>query len=253
MANNFVWYELATSDPEAAADFYKYVVGWGARDSGITDFRYTLFLADEVPVAGLLAISAEARAAGARPGWLGYVEVDDVDADAARATKAGGKVHHAPTDIQGVGRFAVLADPQGAVFALFRASTPSPSPALMKKGHIGWHELHAADAPRALEFYFGLVAWEKSDALNLGPIGVYQLFNAGGPAIGGIFTKPPQEPASPYWLYYFTVPDIDEAAARIQENGGKVIFGPHEVPGGAWIVRGLDPQGAAFALVAPPK
>lgn len=250
---NFVWYELMTSDSPSAEDFYKHVVGWGARDAGMPKLRYTLFTAGTAPVAGSMALSPEAAAAGVRPGWLGYVSVADVDADVARVEQAGGKIHHAPADIPNVGRFAVVADPQGAVFALFTTSIPSQSGAQMTPGHIGWHELHAADGGRAFEFYSSLFGWKKGDALNLGPIGVYQLFNAGGPAIGGIFTKPPQEPASPYWLYYFTVPDIDEAAARIQENGGKVIFGPHEVPGGAWIVRGLDPQGAAFALVAPPK
>jgi predicted enzyme related to lactoylglutathione lyase len=252
MPDNFVWYELMTSDPKAAEDFYKYVVGWSARDAGMPNFPYTLFSAGDELIAGMMALSKEACEAGVRPAWLGYVGVDDVDGFAQRATRAGAKIHHGPEDIPGVGRFAVLADPQGAVFALFKASTPSPSPALMKPGHIGWHELHASDGARAFEFYSGLLGWGKGEAMNMGPIGIYQLFNAGGPAIGGMFTKPPHEP-TPHWLYYFSVPAIEDAVARVKEKSGKVTNGPTEVPGGAFIIHGLDPQGAMFALVAPPK
>jgi uncharacterized protein len=252
MSGKFVWYELMTSDLAAAEDFYEHVVGWGARDADMPNLRYTLFTADAVPVAGLMALSTEARAAGVRPAWLGYVSVGDVDADVARVGQAGGKVHHAPTDIPGVGRFAVLADPQGAAFALFKPSGQGEPPAQMMPGHVGWHELHAADRERAFDFYSGLLGWEKSDAMDMGPMGIYQLFNTGGLAIGGIFTKPAQEPM-PYWLYYFTVPDIDQAAARVKAKGGTVVNGPREVPGGAFTIQGLDPQGASFALVAPPK
>lgn len=252
MSHNFVWYELMTTDPAAAEDFYKHVVGWGARDSSLPNLRYTLFSAGPAPVAGMMALTKDACEAGVRPGWLGYIGVDDVDAAKERATRAGAIVHHQPTDIPGVGRFAVLGDPQGAVFALFKPATPSEPPAPMKPGHIGWHEFHAADGAQAFAFYSGLFGWEKGDAVNMGPMGVYQIFNVGGRGIGGIFTKPPHEP-SPYWLYYFTVPAIEDAAARVREKNGKVINGPTEVPGGAFIINGLDPQGAIFALVAPPK
>jgi uncharacterized protein len=247
-AMKFVWYELMTSDPAVAEDFYSHIVGWGARDAGMPNLHYTLFTAGTAPVAGLMALPS----AGARPGWVGYVGVSDVDADLERIRQAGGAVHHAPQDIPGVGRFTVVADPQGAVFAIFAASMPSRPAPPMTPGHINWHELHAADGAAAFEFYSPLFGWKKSDAIELGPIGVYQLFNTGGPAIGAIFTKPPAEPA-PYWLYYFTVPDIEIAVGRIKEKRGKVIHGPQEVPGGLFTVQGVDPQGATFALVARPK
>jgi uncharacterized protein len=249
---SFVWYELMTSDSQSAEDFYKHVVGWGARDAGMPKLRYTLFTAGTAPVAGCMALSPEAVAAGGRPGWLGYVGVADVDADVARVKQAGGKVHHAPADIPGVGRFAVVADPQGAVFALFTTSIQGQSSAQMTPGHIGWHELHAADAAQAFEFYSHLFGWKKGEAINMGPMGTYQIFNAGGPGIGGMFTKPPHEP-SPYWLYYFSVQGIEGAMARVKEKDGKVVNGPMEVPGGSFIIHGIDPQGAMFALVGPPK
>lgn len=249
MAGNFVWYELMTSDPRAAQDFYQHVVGWSAKDAGLANLPYWLFSAEATPVAGLMALPAEASAA--RPGWLGYVGVDDVDAEVERVKRMGGKVHHAAQDIPGVGRFAVLADPQGAAFALFKASEAGPSPAPMKPGHVGWHELHAADAAQAFEFYSHLFGWQKNEALDMGPAGTYQLFGQSGMSMGGMFTKPPHESFA-YWLFYFTVASIHEAVTRVKEKGGKVINGPMQVPGGAFIINGLDPQGAVFALVAPP-
>src|SRR5258708_12926854 len=123
---SFVWYELMTTDAAAAETFYKSVIGWNAQDAGYLDFRYTLLSVGETQVAGLMTLPKEASNAGAKPGWMGYVAVDDVDDYAARFTKAGGTVHRAPADIPRVGRFAVVADPQGAVIVLFKATGPSP-------------------------------------------------------------------------------------------------------------------------------
>ena len=116
----FVWYELMTTDASAAEKFYKDVVGWKAQDMSQGDMKYTGLLAAGMPVAGLMTLPKDACAAGAKPGWTGYIGVDDVDATAARVTKAGGKIHVPPTDIPNVGRFAMMADPQGAVFCLFK-------------------------------------------------------------------------------------------------------------------------------------
>lgn len=252
MAGNFVWYELLTSDPAAAENFYRDVVGWGARDAEIPDMRYTLFTNGAAPVAGMMQLPPMAREAGVRPDWIGYISVDDVDAFVRRIQQAGGKLDHGPEDIHDIGRFAVVADPQGASFALFKAKTDGPAPVQNTPGGIGWHELHAADWPSAFAFYSALFGWEKADAVDMGPMGTYQLFGKGGPSIGGIFNKPANEPV-PYWLYYFNVAAIDAAGTRVKDKGGRVTNGPHQVPGGSWIIHCLDPQGAIFALVAPAK
>jgi predicted enzyme related to lactoylglutathione lyase len=253
MPGKFVWYELMTTDVAAAEGFYKHVIGWGARDAKISGLRYTLFSIGTTPVAGLMALPAEAGAAGARPGWNGYVSCDDVDAYAERVKQAGGKIHHGPQDIPDVGRFAMVADPQGAVFALFKGGMDeSQMPAQNTPGGVGWHELHAADREKAFAFYAALFGWKKTDAMDMGAMGVYQMFGLGESSMGGMFNKPPAEPA-PYWLFYFNVPAIEAAMARVKEKGGQVINGPHQVPGGSWIIQGLDPQGAMFALVAPAK
>ena len=248
---SFVWYELVTADAAAAETFYKSVIGWNAQDAGYPDFRYTLLSAGDTQVAGLMTLPQEARDAGAKPGWMGYVAVDDVDDDATRFTKAGGMMHRAPADIPGVGRFAIVADPQGAIIVLFKGTGTSPPAPTNAPGHAGWRELLATDGAAAFAFYSQMFGWTKGDAVAIGPMGTYQLFktSAGGDAIGGIMTKPPQVPA-PFWIYYFQVDGIAAAVARSNAAGGTVINGPMEVPGGSWIVQVLDPQGAMFALVS---
>jgi predicted enzyme related to lactoylglutathione lyase len=252
-ASPFVWYELMTSDAAAAEAFYRSVVGWKTADAGMPGMKYTLLSAGEMAVAGLMDLPAEARAAGARPGWLGYIAVDDVDARLAQVLQAGGAAHHPAQDIPGVGRFATVADPQGAVFCLFKGSSDQqpPQPATGTPGTVGWHELYAGDLGRAWPFYAGLFGWTKDEAIDMCEMGVYQLFAgaAGSPAVGGMMTRPPQVPM-PCWLYYVNVEAIDAAAARVTAAGGQVVSGPMEVPGGSWIVQCLDPQGAMFALVA---
>jgi predicted enzyme related to lactoylglutathione lyase len=199
-----------------------------------------------------MALPESATQAGARPGWIGYVAVEDVDASALQATKAGGRVYHAATDIPGVGRFAVVGDPQGAVLALFKgASEAEPEPAPQgTPGHAGWRELHATDREAAFAFYAELFGWTKGEALDMGPMGLYQLFAAGGEVLGGMMTKPETAPM-PFWLYYFNVAGIDAAAGRLQAAGGQILIGPMELPGGGFILQCLDPQGALFALVGP--
>jgi predicted enzyme related to lactoylglutathione lyase len=227
----FVWYELMTTDPAAAAAFYCKVVGWTAADSTMPGM-------------------------GATPGWEGYIAVADVDAAAARIIAAGGKVHHPPDDIPGIGRFAVVADPHGATFTLFRGAPGDEAPTgePSASGHVGWHELHAGDGAAAFAFYAGQFGWEKHEAMDMGPAGSYQMFGVAGSAkdnsLGGMMTKMPETPR-PHWLYYINVDAIDAAVERINGAGGKVVNGPMEVPGGSWIVNALDPQGALFALVAP--
>ncbi len=252
---SFVWYEYMAADAKAAADFYVAVVGWAAGDAGMADFPYTLLSAGPTMVAGLMTLPEEARKMGARPGWVGYIGVPDVDAYATKFSAAGGQIYRAPADIPGVGRFAVVADPHGAAFAIFKgepAEDPRPPLAPDALGNVGWRELRAGDLDSAFAFYSGLFGWKKTQAMDMGPMGTYQVFAIEGGQGGGMMTKPADTPA-PYWLYYFNVDAIDAAVERIKSAGGEVVAGPHEVPGGGWVARGLDPQGAIFALLAPKR
>ena len=252
LQGSFVWHELMTSDTKAAETYYKAVMGWEAADSGMAGIvDYTLFSAGEFRVGGLMTLPEDAKAMGARPGWIGYIATSDVDATAEEVKKAGGKIYRAPDDIPGVGRFAVCADPQGAVFCLFKgAGEAPPMPAMDTPGVIAWNELHAVDGPSAFDFYSSLFGWRKGEGMDMGPLGVYQIYGKGDRDFGGIMTKMPESPM-PHWLYYVNVANIDAAGERITTNGGQVLNGPMEVPGGMWIIQGLDPQGAMFAVVGP--
>ena len=249
--DRFIWYDLMTTDDAAAKKFYASVVGWSMAVSPLTDRGYTVLSAGDTPVGGLMNLPDIALKAGAQPGWLGYIAAEDVDAMAARVTAAGGTLHRAAEDIPGVGRFAVAADPQGAAFVLFRGTGTMPPPLPdASPGCIGWHELRAADAAAAFDFYASLFGWTKADAIDMGPMGVYQLFAIGGTVVGGMMTRVASA-VPPHWMYYINVADINAAAAQVKAAGGQVLHGPMPVPGGSWILQGLDPQGAHFALTAP--
>jgi hypothetical protein len=238
-----------TSDAEGAKAFYAEVMGWGRKDASIPGLAYTLFTAGKASVSGLLQLPEDARDMGVRPSWTGYVGVDDVDATVNRVEQLGGAVYVPPTDIPNVSRFSVVADPQTATLALLKWLNPGHyEPAeLDALGHVGWHELLAADWEKAWPFYAGLFDWQKAFA-DTGMRDTYQLFAVGGQTIGGMFTKPPTV-AVPFWLYYFNTGDIDAAAKRVTAGSGQILNGPVEAPSGSWVVQCTDPQGAIFALV----
>jgi len=253
-ASRFVWYELMTSDAAAAAKFYATVVGWKAEDSGLPGMDYTLMKVGEAQVAGMMGTPPELQAINAPSTWSGYIAVDDVDATQARVLQLGGKLLRPADDIPEVGRFAVVADPQGGAFMLFKPqrSDPPPMPPAEAPGTTGWHELRAMDGPAVWSFYATLFGWTKGEGLPMGPLGVYQLFEIDGVPSGAIMTKEPDQPA-PGWRYYFRVDAIDAAAERVRRLGGAVTMGPHQVPGGNWVLHGRDPQGAVFALMSMTK
>jgi len=244
----FVWYELMTTDMKAARTFYAKVIGWGTENASMPGMPYSLFTVAGASVSGLMGLPEDAKEMGVKPSWIGYVAVDDVDAAASRVAELGGTVHVGPREIGDISRFAVFVDPQMAGLALLqwlkpRRERPAEPSAT---GRVGWHELLAADVEKAFGFYSDLLGWQKAQT-NQGERGAYQRFSAGGQTIGGMYAKPPTAPSS-FWLYYFNVADIDAAAERVTVGGGQIIEGPLEVPEDSWIIHGIDPQGAMFAL-----
>jgi hypothetical protein len=200
----------------------------------------------------MMPLMPEMKAEGMPPNWTGYIGVDDVDAACAKVKSLGGSVRREPVDIPGIGRFAIVADPSGAVFAMMRPIPPEgsrPEPDINAVGQTGWHELYSGDPDKTFAFYAEMFGWTKGDAMPMGEMGDYQLFNNQDGQIGGMMKRPPQFP-SEAWLYYFRVADIDKAAETVKADGGQVLMGPMEVPNGEWIVQGADPQGAIFAVVA---
>jgi uncharacterized protein len=250
----FVWYELMTSNLAAAADFYSGAIGWTARDAGMVGMDYTIFNAGDVGVGGAMNLPQMLVDMNVPPHWIGYIAVSDVDAYAKKIVDAGGVVHKAPDDIPGVGRFAVVADPDGGNFSIFKAAEGMEAPEVAPNaiGHVGWRELYAGNLDTAFAFYSKLFGWTKSEAFDMGPMGVYQLFAWQGTPVGGMMTKPPALRHA-VWGYYFTVDSVDKAADRAKARGGKVINGPMQVPGDSWIVQCQDPQGAMFNMTSGQK
>ena len=245
---HFAWYELMTTDMAAATAFYATAVGWGTQDASTPDLPYTLFTAGKAPVCGILDLPAEAKKMGARPRWMGYVSVNDVDTTTDQFRRLGGAVYVPPTN-SNIGRISVIADPQTTTLALVKGlkKPARQQPAeLGKPGHVGWHELLASDWEPMFAFYRGIFGWQKADA-EIGQSDTYQLFSAGGQMIGGMSTKRRTDPV-PYWVYYINVDDIEAAMERVKTAGGRIFESPVETPGGSWIVRCGDPQGAPFAL-----
>lgn len=249
----FVWYEWMGTDIAGAVDFYRHVVGWEIAESGMAGFPYQIASVAGYGVGGMMTTPAEAKAMGAPTCWTGYIRVENVDAGVEKLKAAGGRVFRPPMDIPNVGRFAVVADPQGAPFMLFRdaGGNPPPAPPPNTPGLVGWRELHAADGKTAFDFYAGQFGWKEASQFDMGPMGVYRLFDTGDQQ-GGMMSKSPQGPG-PCWLYYFIVEAADAAAARVAAKGGKLLHGPHEVPGGQWAMQCADREGAMFGLVAPKR
>lgn len=253
---DFIWYELLTGDADAAERFYGAVLGWSFSKSLQSDDDYRHFLMDGVDVGGLLALTEKMRANGAQPCWLAYIEVDDVDTRASSIALAGGEIHLQPRDIPAVGRFALVTDPQGVPFYIMTSAGDASSRSFAATepmvGHCAWNELATSDPDKAVEFYTEQFGWRQEGDMDMGPMGRYQFLYQGEGMIGAVMPKMPQMPVSA-WSYYFRVADIDEAVAAIQANGGQILQEPIEIPGGDFSLSGLDPQGAAFALVGARK
>ncbi len=247
----FVWFDLHTTEPTLAPGFYTRVTGWGTMPWQGAE-GYTMWTSEGAPLGGVGKLDKN----GAQgPHWLGYVSTPNVDETVKQAVDLGARTLTPPTDIPTVGRFAILADPHGAVFAAYTALNETP-------GHEGeaqlrefsWHELATHDYPAAFRFYERLFGWEKMDAMDMGEgVGVYQMFGRNGVMLGGMFNASPQMPASPGWLHYVLVDDVNRAVETVKTSGGQVLNGPMEVPGGDWIAQCVDPQGAMFAVHAKKK
>lgn len=250
------WFELSTDKgklPEAEA-FYARVLGWSFANSGMSGMSYHLASHGGDMIAGVMEMPDDV--VGMPPAWMIYLEVDDIDASAARISSLGGMIFREPADVPGTGRFAIAADPQGAAFGLLQTLPMDPAPPAdsgawnqRKDGHGNWIELMSSDPAAGFDFYAALFGWTRGEALGMGEMGTYQLFAWQGTDIGGMMGLGPAP--QPCWLPYFGVNGINAAIARIKDAGGAILHGPTEVPGPAFIALARDPQGGHFAIVGP--
>ena len=251
-----IWYELMTPDPVAAKAFYETIVpGWsiGERNPGEIDYRM-IGRSDGGNAGGVLRMDDAMREQGAKPLWLGYICVDDIDATLALLQSKGGQAHMPATDIDGVGRIAMVADPQGNAFYVMTPKPPeggdkSVSDVFSRDAEqrVGWNELSTSDPAAARAFYGDLFGWSSDEFMDMGEYGEYRFFNHGSTMIGAVSGIAPGD--SQGWRYYIRVPSISESVKAVKAGGGTVNTGPMEVPGGDHIIVGHDPQSAEFALV----
>ncbi len=258
---DFIWYELLTSDADAASDFYGKVIGWYSQSSGQPDMDYRFFFAKDGGdpkdgIGGYMAITPEMAEHGARPAWVGYLAVDDVDASAATIIAGGGSILMPAMDIDGVGRMAMVADPQGAVFYIMRGASDETSYSFAatepKVGHCAWNELASSDPVAAKDFYSAQFGWNNGEEMDMGSMGIYHLMNASENRfpLCGVYSLVPEDPQS-HWIFYFRVPNIDAGIVAVTENGGRIHIDPTAIPSGEFSLVAYDPQGAAFGLIGP--
>ena len=243
-----LWYELMTSDMKSAEAFYRAVVGWTTSPFEGAGQPYTMFnRSSDLSIGGVMTTPAEVKAP---PFWSMYIGVPKIEEAASHIQRLGGRAHSEVISIPNVGRMQMMADPQGAAFYIYEpASTEYPQEVAPEVGEASWRELMTTDWRAAMKFYEDVFGWQRGEAMEMGPMGTYQMFNRPHGAIGGMMNKPPEmADVPPNWQIYFRVPDVHAAAERIKANGGQILNGPMEVPDGDWIVNAVDPQGAAFGL-----
>jgi len=241
-----LWYELLTTDMKAAEKFYTAVVPWTVVPFEGSPQPYDMWMREGgVPVGGCMTIPEGMHFP---PHWGMYVGVDNLEEETAAIERAGGSALSPVIEVPEVGRMRTMKDPQGAGVSVYEpGSTPLPEHQA-ELGDVAWHELYTTDAAAAVKFYGGLFGWRETNAMDMGPMGKYHIF-ARTWDLGGIMNKPKEmAQVPPHWGLYFRVPDVQQGAERVKANGGQILNGPMEVPGGSWIVNCMDPQGAAFSL-----
>jgi predicted enzyme related to lactoylglutathione lyase len=242
-----IWYELLTTDMKAAEAFYTAVVGWTVTPFSSAGQPYDMFnRAANTPIGGVMAIP---QGMNFPPHWEMYVVVANLEEAVRKIEGLGGRALGPLVEVPEVGRMRTMTDPQGAVFAIHEmAGQPDRPEGPPEIGDGSWHELMTTDAPAAQQFYSDLFGWTPTEPHDMGPDGKYYMFARQFP-LGGMMTKTKDMAQVPTaWSLYFRVNDVSEAADRVKANGGQVLNGPMEVPGGDRIVNCLDPQGAAFSL-----
>ena len=238
----FVWHELMTPDTSGAHAFYAKVVGWKTQ-AFEHDPSYQMFAAGSGPLGGSVA-----QASGT-PHWLHYVGTPDIEATVQAAKSRGASVTKEVTSIPNGGKYAVLADPQGAAIAVYQSGSDAGKESPPKRGEFSWHELATSDWRAAIDFYSAVFGWEKMAEHDMGPeMGKYVLFGSNGVQRGGMFNKPAAMPGGPGWLGYVRVKDVNDAVKKAKAARGTLVNGPMEVPGGDWIAQFVDPYGAMFAV-----
>jgi predicted enzyme related to lactoylglutathione lyase len=237
----FCWYELRTTDTDAAEAFYAYALGLQLRQAdGASSAN-----AGEQAV-GLSRLPDRAAANGAPAHWLGHIATGDVETYVRRLVALGAQPLGPVQNAINGSAFAIMRDPFGAVLAV---SSRTDRPA---RAAVEWHQLHTTDRDRAWATYAELFGWTPRDRLELGAeLGSQQSFawTPSGPPVGGISDTARAPHVHTHWLFCFGVSDLEAALAKIRAHGGDALT-PVVLPSGDRVVACHDPQRAIFGLYA---
>lgn len=241
--------ELVTPDLAAARLFYAGLFGWAFQDIPSDTGPFTQVLLDGRIIAGIRQRPAPP---GRRPAWLTFIASTDVDKATANAAQQGAKVFVQPHDIASVGRAALLADPQGAVFAILTTTAGDPPDLLAEPGEWIWSSLVTTDPATDAAFYKALFGYDVFTLPNSDDAGhlILGSENFARASVNPIPTS--WGTAHPRWLNYIRVIDATTMAAKVTALGGHVLLPPRLDRHGGRIVVVADPQGALFGLLEWP-
>lgn len=236
---SFCWIELATNDTAAAGAFYAEMFGWELHATPMGgDDVYTIFRKD-----GRDAAAMHGHTAGAPPSWLSYVAVEDVDHASAKAKELGASILAGPMDVFDAGRMAVLADNQGAAFAIWQAMRNPGVGVRDEPNTLCWNELQARDVDAAKYFYPPLFGWRMKESYE------YTEWHLGENAVGGLMLSSAPADVPPYWMPYFAVEDCNSATRKAVSLGGSAIVACIDIEHVGRFSVLADPQGAVFAVI----
>ncbi len=239
------WVDLFTHDPDAARAFYGAVLGWDATDGDPQFGGYVTFTSDGHRVAGMMRNDGSN---GTPDMWSTYVSTADIEASVATATAAGAQVLAPPMVVGDLGSMAVLLDPAGAAFGLWQPGSHTGFGKYNEPGAVVWDEVHSKDFAKTVDFYSTLFGWTIQKTSDTDEFRYYE-GQIDGETVAGIMDSagflPPDVPS--HWAVYFSVADVDTAAATAVGLGAKVLRGPEDTPYGR-MADLTDPTGAAFKL-----
>jgi uncharacterized protein len=245
------WVELSTQDTDAAAEFYRGLMGWSATEPGPADQTggYRMFQQGEQNVGGLMGLMQE----GQPTAWATYVSVADADATAAKVTAAGGTVLVAPMDVMDIGRMAFFTDPAGAVFGVWQPKSFTGADLVNEPNSLCWNEVLTRDPDAAKAFYPAVFGWAAARPSFEGAPESYTVWELAGKPVGGMMQMNEEffgAEVPPHWVVCFAVADCNGTVAKARELGGTVMVEPMDMPLGRFAGL-IDPQGASFTVMQP--
>jgi predicted enzyme related to lactoylglutathione lyase len=246
-----IFVELVTPDLAATKRFYSGMFGWTYRDIHSSTTQYAEALLDGRPVAGLVQ---RAFPGGERrqPAWLSFFSVNDVDAAKTIALQHGAKVLFEPHSFPDRGREAVLADPQGAVFAILASTSGDPPDFLALPGEWIWSSLITSDPDAGAAFYQTLFDYDVFE-LPASAGAQHLLLASHNYARASVNSLPLGESkVQAHWLNYVRVEDTVKAVAKVRALGGRVLVEPWIDRHGGKVAVVADPIGAPFGLLEWP-